>query len=176
MKKRLTGTVISVLLSLPAQADEQISREDIRQIIHATDRAATNRDATAIGMYLGDSFEKIIEFVYKEKWMAKVRLDKEAYLELIDEGWTNVESYDYRRDDIVIHVLPDGLSGESYSTITEHFVLDGTELTSRFREYAAYAMEKGWPVIIEISGHTLVGDTTPEWEAPQADADAEADP
>ncbi len=171
MNRRLTGTVISLLLSLPAQADERMTREQIQQIIRATDSAAMNRDTLAIGMYLGDSFEKIIEFVYKQKWMAKVRLDKVEYLELIDVGWANVEAYDYQRNDTVIHVMPDGLSGESYSTITENFVQDGENITSRFRESATYALENGWPVITNISGHTLVGDTTPEWLEQQSEAD-----
>jgi hypothetical protein len=173
---RLTCPVIFVLLSLPAQA-EQMSVEQIRQVIQATDYAANNRDAIAIGMYLGDSFEKVISFIYKEKWIAKVRLDKAAYLELIDAGWASVESYDYQRDDTVIHLLPDGLNGESHSTITEHFVLDGEEITSRFRESATYTMEKGWPVITEISGHTLLGDTTPQWQEQSASTgEAEINP
>jgi hypothetical protein len=41
-------------------------------------------------------------------------------------------------------------------------VLDGREMTSRFREYATYRLENGQPVITEISGHTLLGDTTPQ--------------
>jgi hypothetical protein len=164
MNRQLTGTVIFILLSLPVQAAEQISKEQIHQVMLATDTAAMNRDTLAIGMYLGDSFEKLIEFVYKEKWMAKVKLDKADYLELIDAGWASVERYDYQRDDIVINLMPDGSGGESHSTITEIFVQDGEEMTSKYRESATYTMEQGWPVITQISGHTLVGDTTPQWQ------------
>jgi hypothetical protein len=174
MNRRLTGAVIFVLLSLPAQAADRMTREQIQQVIRATDTAAMNRDTVAIGMYLGDSFVRVIAFIYKQKWLAKVKLDKAAYMELIDEGWASVESYDYQRDDVVINLMPDGLSGESHSTITEHFVQDGVEITSKFRESATYAMEKGWPVITQISGHTLVGDTTPTWqEQPPATEQAE---
>ncbi len=164
MKRQLTVMALSILLSLPVQAEDRITRDQIEQIIRATDWAAANQDAKAIGMFLGDSFEKVIEFVYKEEWLAKVRLDKEAYLELITEGWTRVDSYQYQRDEVVINIMPGNEGGESYSTITEQFVLDGEPITSRFREYAVYRMEMGWPVITQISGHTLVGDTTPEWQ------------
>lgn len=164
MNKRLTGTVISVLLTLPTQAADRLTKEQIRQVIRATDSAAMNRDATAIGPYLGESFEKVIAFIYKEKWLAKVRLDKVEYLELIDTGWENTEAYDYQRNDTMIHILPDGLSGESYSTIIENFIQDGEKITSKFRESATYELESGRPVITEISGHTLVGDTTPKWK------------
>jgi hypothetical protein len=151
-----------VLLSLPAHAAEQITREQIQQVMDATDAASMNRDTAGIGEYLGESFRKIVEFRYK-KWMAKVTVRKDQYLELIDEGWANSESYYYRRGDTDIHIMPDGLSGLSQSTVTEDTVLDGMEMTSRFREYATYELENGRLVITEISGHTLLGDTTPQW-------------
>ncbi|MDH3981117.1 MAG: hypothetical protein OEU91_11470 [Gammaproteobacteria bacterium] len=171
MNRQLTGTLICLLLSLPVQAADRMTEEQIRQVIRATDLAAMNRDTLAIGMYLADSFEKVIEFVYKQKWLAKVRLDKAEYMELIDKGWANVEAYDYQRNDTVIHLKPDGLSGESHSTITENFVQDGVEITSRFRESSTYTMDKGWPVITNISGHTLVGDTTPQWQEKSSGAE-----
>ena len=161
MNRLITGTVVSILLSLPAQAEERITSEQIHQVIIATDAAAMNRDTTGIGEYLSDSFRKIIEFRYK-KWMAKVKLRKDQYLELIDEGWANSGEYDYQRDDIEINISPDGLSGQSHSTVTENVVLDGEKMTSKFREYATYALENGRPVITQVSGHTLLGDTTPQ--------------
>ena len=160
MNRLVTGTLLSILLSLPAQAADWITEEQIQQVISATDAAALNRDAAGIGAYLSDSFEKIIEFQHK-KWMAKVRLDKNKYLALIDEGWADIEEYDYQRDDTKIHITKDGLSGHSYSTITENMVQDGEKMTSRFREYAIYKLENGRLVITQVSGHTLVGDTTP---------------
>ena len=179
MIRLLTGTVVSVMLSLPAQAAEQITDAQIQQVINATDTAAMNRDAAGIGEYLCDSFEKTIEFRYK-KWMAKVRIDKDKYLKLIDEGWANPGEYVYQRDDTEIHIMPDGLSGLSHSTVTEHVVQDGEKMTSRFREYATYELENGRPVITRVSGHTLLGDTTPQWqeqqpESPGADAIEESD-
>jgi hypothetical protein len=163
MKRPLTGTVLSLLLSLPAQAADRISETQIQELIDATDAAAMNRDAAKIGVHLSDSFEKVIEFVYK-KWMAKVRLDKDKYLTLIDKGWADTGDYDYRRENTEIHITPDGQSGRSYSTVTENFVQDGTKMTSKFREYATYELENGRPVITRISGHTLLGDTTPTWQ------------
>ena len=163
MNRLLIGTVVSVLLSLPAQAADRITDEQIQQVINATDAAAMNRDVAGIGEYLSDSFKKIIEFRYK-KWMAKVKLHKEQYLELIDEGWVNSGEYDYQRDDTEIHVSPDGLSGLSHSTVTEYMVQDGEKMTSMFREYATYELENGRPVITRVSGHTLLGDTTPPWQ------------
>ncbi|MEN8107493.1 MAG: hypothetical protein ABFS22_05745 [Pseudomonadota bacterium] len=160
MTRRLTSTVLAVLLSIQAQAADTITREDIQQVIDATDAAAKNHDTAGIGKYLSVSFEKIIEFPY-DKWMAKVRLDKEKYLDLIDAGWPTIEEYEYQRNNTVIQVMPDGLSGHSYSTITETLSLDGTRRVSKFREHALYALENGRPVITQISGHTLLGDTMP---------------
>ncbi len=160
MSRRLTGTVLAVLLSLQAQAGDNITREHIQQVIDETDAAARNRNTADIGYYLSDAFEKVIQFPH-DKWMATVRLDKQEYLELIEEGWPTIEEYEYRRDSTVIHVMPDGLSGRSYSTITETLTLDGTRRVSKFREHALYALENGRPVITQISGHTLVGDTMP---------------
>jgi hypothetical protein len=93
---------------------------------------------------------------------SEVGLDKKKYLELIEEGWPTLEEYDYQRDDTVIYVMADGLSGQSYSTIIETLSLDGTKMVSIFREHALYTLENGRPVITEISGHTLVDDTMPE--------------
>lgn len=163
MNRLVTGIVLSVLLSHPAQAAERITSEQIRQVIDATDAAAMNRDTAGIGVYLSDSFEKTIEFPYK-KWMAKVKLGKEDYLQLIDEGWTNTGEYDYQRNNTEIHISPDGLSGLSHSTVTENIIQDGEKMTSKFREYATYELENGSPFITRVSGHTLLGDTTPQWE------------
>jgi hypothetical protein len=98
--------------------------------------------------------------------MAKVRLHKDEYLELIEEGWQHTSDYDYQRHDTEIHISPDGLSGLSHSTITENILQDGKTITSKFREYATYELENGRPVITRVSGHTLLGDTTPQWQEP----------
>ncbi len=71
--------------------------------------------------------------------MVKVRLHKDDYLELINAGWGGIEAYDYQRNDTEIHIMPDGQSGLSYSTITENLVQNGTKMTSLFREYATYS-------------------------------------
>ena len=161
MNRLITGTVASILLSLQAQTADRITDEQIQQVINATDAAAMNRDSAGIGEYLSDSFRKIIEFRHK-KWMAKVKVRKDQYLEIIDAGWANSGEYDYQRDDIEIHISPDGLSGLSHSTVTENVVLDGEKMTSKFREYATYELENGRTVITRVSGHTLLGDTTPQ--------------
>jgi opacity protein-like surface antigen len=160
MNRSLTGAVLSILLALPAQAADRITEEQIQQVISATDAAALERNADGIGAYLGESFVKIIEFTHKQ-WMAKVKLDKDKYLKLISEGWADIGKYDYQRDDIKIHIMPDGLSGMSYSTVTENMIQGGEKMTSRFRETATYELENGRPVITQVSGHTLIGDTTP---------------
>ena len=160
MTRLLTGTVLTAFLSFQVQAAGTITREHIQQVIDVTDAAAQNRDAAGIGEHLSENFEKIIEFPY-DKWMAKVRIDKEKYLDLIAEGWPTVEEYDYQRDNTSIHLMPDGVSGQSYSTITETLSLDGTRMVSKFREHALYILENGRPVITQISGHTLLGDTMP---------------
>lgn len=160
MSRLLSGTLISIFLATRVLAADSISAEQIQQVINATDAAARNRDAAGIGMYLGNNFEKVIEFPY-EKWMAKVRLNKDDYLALIEDGWVTIEAYDYQREDTVIHVMPDGLSGQSYSTVTENVTQDNEKMVSRFREHAVYALENGKPVITQISGHTLLGDTMP---------------
>ena len=160
MKTASAGIAITLLLSLAARADDRISLQDIQQVIAATDMAAMNRDAARIGQYLSSSFGKVLEFTYR-KYLAKVRIDRAKYLKLIDKGWANVESYSYQRVDTEIHLLPDGKHGESYSTITERSVLHGKKMTSKVREYATYGLEKGKPVITEISTITLVGDSSP---------------
>jgi len=160
MYRHLTGTVITVLLAFPLHAGDRITAAQIQQVMDTTDAAAMSHDTAGIAAHLGDSFEKILEFPY-DKWMAKVRINKQEYLALIDAGWATVEKYDYLRTDTEIHVMPDGQSGLSYSTVTEHMIQDGKQMTSKFREYATYELEDGRPVITEVSGHTLVGDTTP---------------
>jgi len=161
MYRHITGTMVAVLLAYPLHAEDRITAAQIQQVMETTDAAAMNRDTAGIAAHLGDSFEKILEFTH-DKWIAKVKLNKQEYLQLIDTGWTTVEEYDYLRTDTEIHVMPDGLSGLSYSTVTEHLVQDGKSMTSKFREYATYELEDGRPVITQVSGHTLVGDTTPE--------------
>ncbi len=158
MKKLITATVLTLLLSFQAQAADPISRGQILQVIDMTDAATKNRDTAGIEKYLSKDFERIIEFNHK-KYIAKVRVDRKKYLTLIDEGWPTLEQYDYQRKDTTIQVMPDGSSGQSYSTITETLSLDGTEMVSIYREHAEYALENGKPVITQISGHTLLGDT-----------------
>jgi len=162
MNRLLTGTVLTFLLSFQAQAAEPITREHIQQIVDMTDAATKNHDTAGIGEYLSETFQRIIEFVHQDKYIAKVRIGKKKYLELIDEGWPALEEYRYQREDTSIHIMPDGSSGQSYSTITETLSLRGTKMVSKYREHALYALEDGKPVITQISGHTLLGDTMRE--------------
>lgn len=152
--------LMPVLLAFRSGTAEQITEDQIRDVIEATDAAARERDVEIIGDYLSDAFERVIEVPHK-KWIATVRINKHDYLGLIGDGWAGTMEYDYHRDNTVIHVMPDGQSGHSYSTVTENVTREGDRMTSRFREYAYYGIENGRPVITRISGHTLVGDTTP---------------
>ena len=161
MAKSLTVTVLFFLLSFTAHAADQITREQIKQVISATDTAAKDHNTAAIGTYLGNSFERIIEFPHEDQ-IATVQLNKIEYLQLVDEGWARISYYDQQRDNLKIQIMPDGLSGKSHSTITENIVIDGVKMTSRFREYSTYQLENGRPVITQVSGHTLLGDTTPQ--------------
>ncbi len=160
MHRPLLVTLLGLLLSGAAVADWKITRDKILQVMDASDTAALERDAAAISIYLSDTFERLIEFPHKGL-MAKVRLKKMEYLQMIDEGWAGIDAYDYQRDNVEVHIMPDGITGRSHSTVTENITVDGIRMTSRFREYATYVMENGRPVIIEVSGHTLLGDTTP---------------
>ena len=83
MTKSLTVTVLLVLLSFSAHAADQITREQIKQVISATDTAAMDHNTAAIGAYLGNSFERIIEFPHKDQ-MVTVRLNKIEYLQTVD--------------------------------------------------------------------------------------------
>jgi hypothetical protein len=159
MNRLLTSLALTALLSFQAQAADPITREHIQQVVDMSDVATMNRDTAGIGEYLSETFERVIEFIYDDKFIAKVRLDKKKYLGMIDEGWPTLEEYQYQREDTVIQVMPDGSSGQSYSTITETLSLDGTRMVSKFREHSLYALENGKPVITQINGHTLLGDT-----------------
>ena len=161
MNRLITGTVLTLMLSFQVQAADTITREHIQQVIDVTDTATKNHDTADIGEYLSESFERIIEFTH-DKYIAKVSVDKKKYLELIEEGWPTLEEYGYQREDTKIHIMPDGSSGESYSTITETLSLRGTRMVSKYREHALYALGDGKPVITQISGHTLLGDTMRE--------------
>ena len=119
------------------------------------------RDTQGIGKYLSKHFEKKVEVPY-QGGSASVTIDKNAYLDLIDQGWENMQKYSYQREGTVIHIAADGLSGESSSTIIENVVIDGETKVSKVREYAHYALEDGKVVITATGGHPLVGDTMPE--------------
>jgi len=93
-----------------------------------------------------------------------VRIDKEQYLEFVDEGWETAEHYTYKRSDTVVNLSSDQLTGESYSTVTETLTVGGENLVSKVREYASYKIEAGRPVIETIQTYTLVGDTMPKPE------------
>ena len=161
MSRGIRILIIMASLAQPAHAADTITVEQIQQVISATDAAARERNTPGIGKYLGKNFEKKLEMRHG-KWMASIKIRKDQYLALIDEGWEDIDDYDYRRDNTVIYIAADGLSGESYSTITETVVTNGESMISKVREHARYTLEEGTPVITHISGHTLVGDTTPE--------------
>ena len=161
MYRSLTGLLLCGLLSAPAVAADHMTKDLIQKVIEATDAAAMKRDAAEIGVYLGESFERVIDVPYLGA-IEQARIGKMDYLQMIEQGWKDTTEYTTQRDDIKIMLLPDGISGESYSTITEKMVVDGVKMTSRFREYAVYELEDGRPVITEVSGHKLLGDTTPD--------------
>ena len=160
MTRKMTAAAIALLLPALTAAAQPMTSAQIEQVIAATDAASMNRDAGTLAGYLSERFEKRID-VPSEEWLASVKIGKQDYLEMINRGWDRVEDYRYQRDDTVIHIAPDGLSGESASTITEVSTVGGKTMTSKVREYARYEFEEGRPVITRIQGHTLVGDTTP---------------
>ena len=163
MTREIRSLIITILLAQPVFAADSITKEQIQQVIAATDAAARERNTPGIEKYLGENFEKKLDMRHG-KWMASIKIRKDQYLALIDEGWKDIDEYDYRRDNTVIYIAADGLSGESYSTITETVVNNGERMVSKVREHARYTLEEGMPVITHISGHTLVGDTTPKVE------------
>ena len=138
---------------------QDITRAMILQVIEATDEAAVRQDTAAIGEYLASGFYKFID-VPEADPPVTIRLDKEQYLELIEQGWDSISEYRYERSDIIINISKDGEMGESNSTILETHIVDGKEMISKVREYATYQMEDGKPVIIMIDSHRLVGDTS----------------
>jgi len=142
-------------------AISNITADQVRQVIAAVDLAAENRDANGIGIYLGKAFFKYID-VPAANSPVTARVDRQQYLEMIQQGWKTIKDYSYQRKDIVIHVAPDGTSAESNSTVIEIVSMDGKDMVSKVREYARYTIERGKPVIVRIETQTLVGDMTPE--------------
>ncbi|MGD8673192.1 MAG: hypothetical protein PVF07_04155 [Thiogranum sp.] len=158
--KKLIGFWIAMLYcSTHLLAAGKITAAQIREVMAAADLASQQRDTKAIGACLGEKFFKYID-VPMDKLPATVRIDKDQYLGLIERGWDRIENYAYQRKDVVVNVAPDGLSGESSSTVIETFTVDGAETVSKVREYARYELEDGRPVIVTVQTQTLVGDTT----------------
>lgn len=161
MKLIGAGLAVALIFSTQTSADQRMTADMVRQVIEKTDLAATQRDAQSIGVYLGSEFFKYVDLPYDDVPLA-VELNKTQYLEQIDQGWAELEAYEYVRQNIVINVARDEQSAESFSTVTETFRTDGQEFVSKVREYASFIFEDGRPVIIRVEGITLTGDTTPE--------------
>ena len=160
--KLINGALaIALLFSTQVFADQKMTADMVRQVIEATDVAATQRDTQAIGVHLGSDFFKYIDLPYDDVPLA-VELNKQQYLEHIDQGWDKLEAYQYVREGIVINIGRDGQSAESFSTITETFKVDGQEMISKVREYASFVFENGQPIIVRVEGIVLTGDTTPK--------------
>ena len=160
--KLIGGTLaIALLFSTQVFADQMMTADMVRQVIEATDVAAKQRDTQAIGVHLGSDFFKYIDLPYDDVPLA-IEMNKQQYLEHIDQGWGKLEAYQYVRQGIVINIARDGRSAESFSTITETFKVDGKEMISKVREYASFVFENGQPIIIRVEGIVLTGDTTPK--------------
>ena len=136
---RLIFHVLVFVLGFSTQAfpDQKMTPEMIRQVIAATDIAAKQRDTKAIGTHLGKNFFKYIELPYDDDVPLAAELNKDQYLERIDQGWGKLEAYQYVREGVVINISLDGQTAESFSTITETFKVDGQEMVSKVREYAS---------------------------------------
>jgi len=160
--KLIGGTLaIALLFSTQVFADQMMTADMVRQVIEATDVAAKQRDTQAIGVHLGSDFFKYIDLPYDDVPLA-IEMNKQQYLEHIDQGWGKLEAYQYVRQGIVINIARDGQSAESFSTITETFKVDGKEMISKVREYASFVFENGQPIIVRVEGIVLTGDTTPK--------------
>ncbi len=161
---KLIGGALAIALFFSTQvlSDQKMTADMIRQVIEATDVAATQRNTQAIGVHLGSDFFKYIDLHYDDDVPLAAELNKEQYLEHIDKGWGELEDYRYVRQGVVINIARDGQSAESFSTITETFKVDGREMISKVREYATFVFENGQPVIVRVEGITLTGDTTPQ--------------
>jgi hypothetical protein len=163
MPAKLTSSCIigALLFGSQAGAATQLTVEEVRQVMEATDVAAGHHDTQAIGAHLGQKFFKYIDIPSGEE-PATAKINREQYLQIIEQGWNKVQNYAYQRKDVVINVTPDGSAAESFSTVIETFTVDGKDMVSKVREYASYALENGRAVIVNIDSQSLVGDTTPQ--------------
>jgi len=160
--KKLIGFWLAMLCcSTHLLAAGKITAAQIREVMTAADMASQQRDTLGIGACLAEKFFKYVD-VPTDKLPATVRIDKDQYLGMIERGWNRIQNYAYQRKDVVVNVAPDGLSGESFSTVIETFTVDGKDTVSKVREYAHYELEDGRPVIITVQTQTLVGDSTPQ--------------
>jgi len=155
--------VVACLCGLAcANAAEKLTIEQIRQLMAATDAAASRRDTAAIGACLSRTFARNVDLSDTQPGYS-FTVDREHYLSMIDAGWKKLDDYEYKRDDTSISVAEDGLSAQSRSTITEETRTGGRRSVARTREYAEYAIEDGKPVITSIESFDLVvgpGDTS----------------
>jgi hypothetical protein len=159
--KTCIAAILMLLLTAPALAADKLTKAQIQEVIDAADAASVQQDSAAIGAVLGSNFYKYIE-VPSDGMPVTARINKQQYLDLIEQGWEKTSNYQYQRQDLVINLSPDGDTAESFATIIENFEIDGQKMVSKVREYARYELEDGRPVIVNIDSQTLVGDTTPE--------------
>ena len=161
LKKLIGLSFIAICCSGQVAAADRMTADHIRAVMAAADRASVKQDVQAIGACLATDFFKYID-IPSDKRPATARINKDQYLGLIRRGWQQICDYTYERRDIVVNVSPDGQTGESFSTVIEHFTADGKHMMSKVREDAQYKLEDGKPVISTVQNQTLVGDTTPE--------------
>lgn len=128
-----------------------ITKEDVMQVIAKIDSAIDSENAKALGNELSEDVDITLNFI--EQGEEKVmKLSKEDYLLLLEQGWSQFSDYSYRRSDLKIDLQ--GAKAFVTATVHEKMIIQEQEYSGKSHEETTIELIDGEPRVTAVVGYS----------------------
>lgn len=154
MNQWIRASLGALLLFFLFGAASAFSDSELQDVMNQIDSAAKSRDAVAIGSFLSDNVQIVVD-VPMPNGVKQIELKKQQYLEILRQTWDAIgETYRYSRDSI--QVESNGKVAQVVSVLREEFEAGGQTISSETLEVSDFAVENGKLVVVRVVGKTYV--------------------
>lgn len=130
------------------------SEANVIQLLTKIDAAVEARDADAVGQYLSESVEILIEMPTPQGTV-RAELNKSQYLQILAQTWAAIGShYKYSRHST--EIASNGEVAQASSVVLEEIEMGGQLIQSETLEVTDFAVEDGDLVVIKVVGQMYV--------------------
>ena len=142
--KKLALSLLCLFAPL-AHADAALTEANIRALYDRVAAAASERDVDGTLAHMSEDVR-----IHITAAKGSIELDADKYRQLLQRGWSGLDSYRMEVDIDSIDIAEDGQSATVKDTTHETLSLQGHEMSTGMQETASLRLIDGEPKIVRI--------------------------